>query len=530
MTRRLSFAVLFFVTLVVTLISFSAKAQERTQFENGMCSDAVHEKCVSNAYNRFIEVHRDYDRWCKDLAACKFRFNAWQAKWQEYLNKWHQKCEGKALQLDCYGGPDEPEKTDPGSRLGCLNTLARMDPSVIDRQNEEVWQIEREARRRQEAVTRLAVLGPDDVPKPAATSVQQEKPKVPLSEAEAEEAIALVGSYAVATNSALSTPPQPPATSSPTAATPPKVYDFQAERYNQWRTAHPGAVVKANKPAQQVTASAVISKVKINCIPEHVNVVRIADNGDLTLFIHAGADITALQRCLPNHDFDAVKVVSGNIAAATIPYYLEYADRPMNKNKLHFHQGRWHLKRSEWKTLGKEFFADFFRDNSGKDFGFALQGGQRLELSAKVESIAPNKAEPKAESNEPAKHGKYERVQPEEKQLRLASVDFANHPASEYEPTVAEMSAQLVSSSEAVLPKASSQNGSNYSDVMLSIPPTGEAILIRAGPRVTRAMYISKTRHRRGDEADLNLQENFVRNQAQDRLPYREHYGQFAFG
>jgi len=533
MTRKLSFTVSFFVALVVTLISFSANAQERTAFESGMCSDAVHEKCVSNAYNRFVEVHRDYKRWRKDLAACKFRYNAWQVKWQLYLNRWREKCEGNSLRLDCHGGPDEPEKADSGSRIGCLNTLARMDPSVIDRQYDEVWEAEREARRRQEAVTRLAVLGPNDVPQPTIRSEQKEEPKVHLSDAEATDMIARANALAAATNSVLSaTPPHP--VSSPT---PPKAYDFQVERYNQWRTAHPGAVT-ANNPAK-VTVPVNATGARIGCIPPNVSVVKIADNGDLALFIHAGADITALHRCLPNYDFDAVKVVSANIAAATIPYYLEHPDRPMYKNKFHFHQGRWRLKRSEWRASGKEFFADFFRENTGREFGFALQGGQRLELSAKAVAHEPSVAPPKTESNEPAKHGGYRRTPLNDEQSRVAGVGrTVSTDAWVEDANSSNLATSLQTLARVEMPyglkkRAECRLANLASDRDLlrknRITSAGRAY-IRAGPRDARVMYIKETRYRRGDGTDLNLQENFVRYDAQENLPFREHYGQYAFG
>ncbi|MDF1496477.1 MAG: hypothetical protein P1P90_00265 [Patescibacteria group bacterium] len=511
MTRKLMINLQLLVTLVVTLISFSANAQSKATAQ-GMCSDKISERCVNTAYHEYRQ-HGNEAQWRKQLLSCEQDYFARKAWWEARYEKY-------PMSRILGQGPEEASAADKHS---CLNTLqltsveariARMDEAF--RTRARLAAIEREARRRQESVTRLAVLDSSDIPKPAASSGKKEEPKVPLTDAEAAATIAALSA-------------SPPHSESVPIATPPKPYDFQQERYNQWRTAHPEVAAKANKPAK--TAAPVgTSGVKINCIPANVSLVKLAENGDTTLFIHAGADITQLHRCFPNHDFDPVKVVNGNIAAATIPYYLEYADRPLNKNKLHFHQGRWRLKRSEWKISGEEFFREFFGEHKGKEFGFALQGGQRLVLSVKSESPAPTNATPESEPNKPAKHGGYKQVQPEEKQLRLASVDFANQPASEYEPAMAEASAELASSSEAELSKASGQNGSNYSDAMLSIPPTGQVILIRAGPRVTRESYIVKQRYRQKGGADLNLSENFVRHQAHKRLPYCEHYGQFAFG
>ena len=88
---------------------------------------------------------------------------------------------------------------------------------------------------------------------------------------EAAEVVARVNVYAAATNEALTSETPPTAAASKPETPKAKPYDFQVERYNQWRAAHPGAVA-SSKPNQRVASLVGNDKVKINCIPEHVSV------------------------------------------------------------------------------------------------------------------------------------------------------------------------------------------------------------------------------------------------------------------
>jgi hypothetical protein len=308
--------------------------------------------------------------------------------------------------------------------------------------------------------------------------------------------------------------------------------EFEKQRYLQWAKAHPkaAAAAKANRTAQLNKAKKSSVSVRINCIPEYVSIVKIADNGDLTLFIHRGADIYQLHRCLPDHNFDPVKVVSENIAASTVPYYLEYADRPIRNNKLHFHKGRWHIKRSDWKKPGKEFFADFFKKHQGKSFGFALQGGQRLLLAAQPPPEAPTNAAPKTGSNTPAKHGLYQHFVPSEKQTRMAST-YAAPPSAIQDVSMSDSASvyQPRRQRERAETRLASIDMSSRGSIDTSETKSAGGAYIRAGPRVTRASYILTQRYRRGGGADLNNTSN-VRHDAQERLSHRRHHGPYAFG
>jgi hypothetical protein len=547
MRQKMSFALQFVVVAITMLISFSAQAA--TEFEKEMCSDAVHERCVSNAYNRFLQKHRDYSRWTNDLVACRFRFNHWQVEWQEYLNAWHKKCDGKALQVNCRR-PKEPAKAESTARFGCMNTLKRMSTAREDalvakfaerrrlaaerkKREQRAAALARADKRRRDFVTHLSPVGPDDVKKPSAPLVfaglssgagDDKNSQQPVTAADLDQLRQYGNTVAVAASN------QPPTES-------PKDYEpgtpeYEANKSRVWAAKNPEAAKTYNRPAQKVATSAGYSKMRINCIPEHVSIVKIADNGDLTLFIHKGADIYQLHRCLPNHDFDPVKVVNQNIAASTIPYYMEYSDRPIHRNKLHFHKGRWRLMRWQWKTSGKKFFADFFKEHKGKEFGFALQGGQKLMLAAKAGSTVPENKKVQNPTNAPAKHDSTGSFNlPSEIQNALASLtaDFQakklvvrmSDSASVFEPCRQSERAEL----RLAINDLSRQDSNRQQGLM----PSGQAI-IRVGLRVARAMYIQKKRYRHRGGADINYKNDNVHYDAHELMSYRRHYGPYAFG
>lgn len=504
------------LSLIVALVAilFSPSAQAVTDFEEQMCADEVHERCVSNAYNRFLEVHRDYSRWEHDLAACKFRFNRWQAKWQDYLNGWHRKCDGQQLRLDCRK-PKSAARADHAAQLGCENTLDRMRTAKADalearfERERRLAADEAEARRRREAITQLAVLGPDDVPRrPKRDGDVAKKPAEPVTTADLAELESLE-----AQDKTVARRSQPLPTPAPKA--------------------QPASEPK-NAPSSVAAIPEGIAKAGIKCIPEHVSVVKIADNGDLELFIGAGADIYQLNRCLPKHDFDPKRVVSTNIAAATIPYYLEFADKPLYRNKLHFHKGRGRIKRSMWFLPGKEYYEAFFEDHEGKQFGFALQGGQKLKLALSEQPAAPSNdggSSAEAGPNEPANHGTDTMLDSGEKQYRYASsLPATLHlktdlnkalSTSVREPRRQRERAPLMLASVVASQRGSSLQSENT--------PTGRAY-IRAGPRVSRAMHIREERYRRNGGADCNSKIRTVSRDARVSLSHCRHYGPYAFG
>ncbi len=298
-----------------------------------------------------------------------------------------------------------------------------------------------------------------------------------------------------------------------------------AERYRQWRLRYPEVASRANggnKPAYSPATHPGTENARINCVPEHVRIVKVEKTGDVEMFIEAGADIYQIQQCLPNHDWDAKRTIRGNRAAATIPYTLEFADRPMNQNKLNFHQGRWRIKRADWKTMGTVFYADWLRENEGKEIGFALQGGQKLKLFAKASTgTAPTK--PNAVEN--TKHGTTGYLVPH--------IHAPENPEMYAEASkirtihgVRKLSVQPETRYAKSVPTADRHENQ----------PMARA-QIGAAPRVDRGSYIeiapaARAYLRAGPRVDreLHILDNVPRVSAHDKMWHRGHYGPFAFG
>lgn len=544
MQRYLQLALSLFTFFILLLVSRGASAQSAA-LAQAMCADKISEQCINTAYHE-LRKHGSETQWHRQVMACEHDYHKRQVWWREYYRKYPV---GKFLGK----GPEESSAAD---RQACLNTLNRMSlESRVARMDAEFQERRRiaEAKRRQEERDRKLAEArqrfEDYVYNPRPVRAEDVKKPEPVAKAEAaeddgtsaDEAAALLDAEDASKPATEAPKPRRTAavhnaghtrsSSAGNAACEPYVHgksSVDAERYRQWRLRYPEAAKAhdGNKPAYSRATHPGTQNARINCVPEHVRIVKVEDNGDAELFIGAGADIFRLQQCMPNHDWDAKRNIKENIAAATIPYTLEFADKPMNRNKLNFHQGRWRIKRADWKTMGAVFYADWLRENSGKEIGFALQGGQRLKLFAKAPTgTAPSK--PNAVEN--TKHGTTTGYlvphihAPENPEMYAEAVQVSKirmihgvrglpaQPESRYAksaPTAERRENQPMARAEiGAVPRVDR-------GLYTRKKPTAQAF-VRAGPRSDR---------------DLHLLDNVHRVSAHDKMWHRGHYGPFAFG
>ncbi|GEM_PF-1682580 len=144
---------------------------------------------------------------------------------------------------------------------------------------------------------------------------------------------------------------------------------------------YPDSFIRAQPLAvAQIEARFAERRKSMRCIPKNTELIQQDPDGDVYLFVLAGVDVEDLKRCFPKHGFDAHMTAHNNNASSIIPYYLEDATKPARGNNLRFHQGRWNIKKSQWKESGRVFYADWFKEHKDKKFGFALQAGQKIFL------------------------------------------------------------------------------------------------------------------------------------------------------
>ncbi|MBD3281392.1 hypothetical protein GF391_01470 [Candidatus Uhrbacteria bacterium] len=510
------------------------------------CAFRQYVVCVNDAYHR-LRNHGDMKRYDKERQKCDAEIYRVIA----VVRAWQKSCEGKRYTLRCHHPPtDKAVKATRAEFLGCVNTvnqphegrIARMDAAFAERRRlaeAKLRQTERdknlaEARQRFENyIYHLEPVRAEDVKKaePVAKAEAAEDDGTSAYEA-ADELDAHDATKPPVKKTARGGPVVHASTTGRPKPSEPYVHgksDIDAERYRQWRLRYPEVAGKSyNKPAYK-SSSAGKSNARINCVPEHVSIAKVYDNGDAELFIGKGADIYALQRCMPNHDWDAERTIKANIAAATIPYYMEFANKPMNRNKLHFNQDRWRLKRADWKKPGGQFFADWLKKHEGKEIGFALQGGQRLKLLAKSGDESTD-----SKPVEAVKHGKTGYYRPSDSKSQLgkyakASQGVAHHSiarcASAHEPCARRVRAG--NKFARAVPSSLSENeirptgracgnsgASTYRGCIYEIKPAGRAD--RAGKRSNKISHL---------ESD-----NVPRDMPQTNLWHRGRHGPYAFG
>ncbi len=314
--------------------------------------------------------------------------------------------------------------------------------------------------------------------------------------------------------------------------------------------------------AAQVEVRNAERRKSIRCIPKNTELVQLDPDGDLYLFIRPGADVADLKRCLPKHSFEANQVAHNNDAADIIPYYMEDETKPVRGNNLRFHEGRWNIKKPQWKESGRTFYADWFKEHKDKKFGFALQAGQKIFLRMADTWVTNDEAETNpAPSAEPAKPKQgYNQapveLAPEEIDQRVqyrltgntATNDLNSHFSADVSRTVFESTSasnQYVDHVDNVHNVYNVHNVRNVRNVynessrsfFVGIDGTttqnqsaGRAY-IRAGPRVDRVMYISQERYRqKNGGADMNKNfDNVHLLSQQEKLLCRGRYGAYAF-
>jgi hypothetical protein len=307
------------------------------------------------------------------------------------------------------------------------------------------------------------------------------------------------------------------------------------------------------KAAAQIEARNAERRRSMRCIPKNTELVRQDPDGDVYLFVRAGADVAELRRCFPKHGFDARMTAHNNNAAAIIPYYLEDENKPIRGKNLRFHQGRWNIKKSQWKESGRTFYADWFKEHQDKKFGFALQAGQKIFLRMADTWVTenPTETDSSADKNETkSKQGYYQaptELVPEEidesLQYRLAEntavnesnshiyddasrTDFESASASHQHVNQVDNAVELVKQDPAI-----SATMSDAIFVQKKQNQSAGRAYIRAGPRVNRVMYITQERYRQNnDGADLNKIYDDVHLLAQRyKSLSKRHYGAYAF-
>ncbi len=266
--------------------------------------------------------------------------------------------------------------------------------------------------------------------------------------------------------------------------------------------------------AAQVEARNAERRKSIRCIPKNTELVQLDPDGDVYLFVRPGADVADLKRCLPKHSFEANQVAHNNDAADIIPYYLEDETKPVRGKNLRFHEGRWNIKKPQWKEPGRTFYADWFKEHKDKKFGFALQAGQKIFLRIADTWVTNDSAETNpAPSAEPAKPKQGYNQAPAE--LAPEEID------QRVQYRLAENTAtnELNRSFFVGINGTKTQNQS-----------AGRAYT-RAGPRVDRVMYISQERYRqKNGGADMNKNfDNVHLLSQQEKLLCRGRYGAYAF-
>lgn len=559
---RLSFS--FLISMLLLFVANSALAEQAKTsgtistriVTRDKCAYRHYAVCVNNAYHR-LRSHGDTKRYDNERQKCDSEIYQVIA----VVRAWQKSCEGKRYALRCHHPPmDNAEKATKAEFLGCMNTvdqphqerIARMDAQFQEqrriaeakrREKEKQTKLAEARQRIRDRVYRVRSVGPEDVKKPESVAKAEAAEEDDISSEEAVRQLSAEDANkppAVAHDKPKRrTVANKPVTHrrSATAHVEPrrKPYvhgesDIDAERYRQWRLRYPNVANKSrNTPAYKSQGSTGHPDARINCVPEHVRIIKLHSNGDVELFIEKGADIYALQRCMPDHDWDAKRTISENIAAATIPYTLEFADKPMNRNKLRFNQDRWRIRRADWKKPGKQFFAAWLKKHEGKEIGFALQGGQRLKLLAKSGGESTDSV--KTKPVEAVKHGKTGYYRPsDDRQDHLNEYAKASQGmfhnsiaqcASAYEPCGRQMRienkfARALPSENEIQPtgKACGNSGTSTYRGCYEIKPVGRAY--RAGVRSYKISHIQS--------------DNVPRGLPQTNLWHRGRYGPYAFG